>query len=313
MKSIEIVRKLASLSPRQFAGEKLAKNYIIKMLKGNSVDYSLQNFEVAVPSYAKYHLKADGKSIKCIPTSLVGGTVGEGCDIISSLDASYEGGTCGNINYNPHSDGISLANFYDSPSFAVSRRDVKFIKNAAKIEGLIKIKKRKYTSCNILAGNRIDSKNIFFAHYDCFFEGAVDNASGVAVCMSLVKNNKNILKDNLIVFCGAEELSYDRPFYWGKCFRAFESRNRRIMKNAKKVIIVDCVGTDNAEVRNDEEAVSLYFAKKNNDKKKVLVVTSVERRPEKFMSVYHSKADRASCVREKYLQNAFEKCLSIIE
>lgn len=311
MQALNIVKKLVSLSPRQFERESLTAEYICKTLAKNGIVAKIQNFNVAVPDYIDYYLKADGKLIKCVPTGFKSGKIDKRCDLISSLDFSYEGKGEANINFNPHCDCISLANYYNSPSVAVSKKDIALIKDAKSIEGFVKVAKKTYISCNILVGNAIRPKNIYFAHYDCFFDGAIDNASGVAVCMSLILNNRKILDDNLIVFCGAEELSFDKPNYWGKCFRVFESRNKTLMKNAKKIIVVDCVGTDKPEIKNDKETVSLFFAKRENRKNKIAVITSVERNPEKFMRVYHSKNDCIEGVYEKYLQMTVRKCLSL--
>lgn len=313
MKIINIVKKLVSLSPRQFEREKITKNYITDMLEKNGIDFILQSFKVTVPFYKDYYLKADGINIECMPTCFKSGKITKKSDIISSLDFLYEcKGKC-NINYNPNCEGISLPNFYESPALAISKRDVKKIKKAKSIEGLVKMERTKYMSHNVLVGNNIKPKNIFFVHYDCFFEGAIDNASGVAVCMSLVLKNKEILKENLFVFCGAEELSFDKPNYWGKCFRVFESRNKSIIKNTEKIVIVDGVGTDKPEMKNDEEMIVLCFGEKRNDKNKFFVITSVERDFKKFMKVYHSKNDTIKMVNEKYLQMAAKKCLSIIK
>ncbi len=313
MKAIKIVEKLVSLSPRQFERENLTRDYLTEALKKNDVPFVVQGFKVSVPIYKKYYLKADGRDILCFPTSLKSGKIGKDHDLVSSLDFSYESSSRGNINFNPHCDSISLANFYDAPSVAVSRKDVEKIKNAKIVDGLVEVEKKTFRSYSILVGNRSEPKNVIFAHYDCFFEGAIDNASGVAVCLNMTLKNKEILKENLVVFCGAEELSFDQPDYWGKCFRAFENKNENILNNANRIIIVDCVGTGEPELKNDKQTVSLYFAKNSNDKENIFVVTSVEKDPENFYGVYHSELDGIKGVSEAYLQEAVEKCLSIIE
>lgn len=313
MKIKDIVKDLINLSPRQFEREKLTRDYITKKLTDNAVDFGVQDFKVTVPIYMKYYLKADGINIECLPTSLKGGKIGKDYDLVSSLDFSYESNGKSNINYNPYSDAISLANFYDAPSLAISRKNVETIKNAKEIDGAVEIEKKTYGSCNILAGNTTSPKNILFAHYDGFFEGAIDNASGVSVCLGMIIKKRDILKENLIVFSGAEELSSDFPYYWGKCFKVFENSNAEILKNAKKILIVDCVGTDEPELKNDRETVSLYFAKSEYDKRKICVVTSVEKDPEKFHRVYHSSLDGIEGVDEKYLRMTADKCLNIIE
>jgi hypothetical protein len=313
MKIINIVKKLVSLSPRQFEREEITKNYITDTLEKNRVDFILQSFEVTVPFYKNYYLKADGKNVECFPTCFRSGKIDKKCDLISSLDYAYECNGKNNINYNPSCDNISLPNFYDSPSLAISKKDVKKIEKAKNIEGFVKVEKKKYTSYNILVGNNIKPKNIFFAHYDCFFGGAIDNASGVAVCLSLILENKEILEENLVVFCGAEELSFDKPNYWGKCFRVFEDRNKKIMKSVNKIIVIDGVGTDKPEIKKDEEIVFLCFGKRRNDKNNLFLITSIDENSKKFTKVYHSKNDTIAKVCEKYLQMAVKKCLNIIK
>lgn len=311
MKTLKIVEKLVNLSPRQFEREVMTKNYIVKTLKKVGIECNLQGFRVSVPFYGKFYLKADGRKIECLSTSFKSGKITGDARIISSLDFLYESKGEANINFNPHCDCISLANYYDSPSLAVSKKDIASIKNAKSIQGLVTVARKTYMSCNIIAGNAIDPKNIYFAHYDCFFDGAIDNASGVAVCMSVILENRGVLSNNLFVFCGAEELSFDKPDYWGKCFRVFEVKSKRIMKNAKKIIVVDCVGTAKPEIKNDKETVFPFFAKRENEKNKIAVITSVEKKPERFMQVYHSKNDCIGGVSEKYLQMAIKKCLSL--
>lgn len=313
MDMIEIVRDLVKLSPRQFERERLTRDYITKKLTDYGIGFVVQDFKVTVPVYAKYYLKADGVNIECLPTSLKAGKIGKDHDLVSSLDFSYEGRGRSNINYNPHSDAISLANFYDAPSLAISRKDADIIRRAKEIDGAVEVRENICRSCNILAGNAEQPKNIIFAHYDCFFEGAIDNASGVAVCLSMMINKRDILKDNLIVFCGAEELSCDKPNYWGKCFGVFEKENRKILQNANKIVIIDCVGTEEPESKNDEMTVSLYYGTNEYNKSKISVLTSVEKNPEKFYRVYHSCLDRIEDVSEKYLQMTADKCISIIE
>lgn len=75
------------------------------------------------------------------------------------------------------------------------------------------VKPKKHNSLNILVGNNINPKNIFFAHYDSVGIGATDNASGVGILMNIIINFPKSLRDNLFVFSGNEELSYDYPTY----------------------------------------------------------------------------------------------------
>jgi len=310
---LEIVEKLAGLSPRQFEREAMTRKYIIKVLNKSGVGFRLQNFNVTVPEYTDYYLKADGKNIECMPTCFVSGKIDESFDLISSLDYSYESKGRSNINYNPYCDSISLANYYNSPAIAISRKDAKRIKKAKNIEGFVKVVKIKCISCNILAGKLKNPDNIFFAHYDGFFAGVLDNASGVAVCMSTILSSKEVLKNNLFVFCGSEELSFDKPDYWGKCFRVFENRNRDVLMRAGKIIIVDCVGSGTPEMVTDDKIVPLYFPAKSLGRimNKTFVVTSAEKKPLELMSVYHSKLDTLKNVRKNDLEKAEKLCLKL--
>lgn len=304
---------MISFSPRQLKGEVLARNLIIKTLEKYGINLKLQNFNVQVPVYEKYYLKADGESIDCLPTALKSGKITGKDSIVSSLDFSSDLENVPNINYNPYAQAISLPNFYYSPSLAIALKDFNRVSKAKEIEGFVKVKKHSHKSANILAGNIKNPKTISFAHYDGFAGGAGDNASGVAVCLEAIFS-ADILQENLMVFCGAEELSFDRPDYWGHGYRVFEKKYKKLMSGAKKIIVVDCVGTGKPELLNDLKYLPLYFPviylKAMKDK--IFALSSIKPDSKKFMKVYHSELDDLSQLKEKYLDMATQKLINTI-
>ena len=97
-----------------------------------------------------------------------------------------------NINFNPLCDSISKANFYFAPSVAVNRDLISALCRARKVEGFVDVEKVKFDSESILVGNLKNPKNIVFSHFDSIGPGAIDNASGTAICIKLILENKNI-------------------------------------------------------------------------------------------------------------------------
>jgi len=308
--SLRFVKKLISFSPRQLKGEKLAGEFIQKTLVDFGVDFKLQNFRVTIPVYKKYYLMADDRKIKCLPAALKSGKIEGKENIISSLDFSSDFCDIPNINYNPYCPEISLANYYFSPSLAIAPRELKRILKAKKISGKVEIQKLNHKSCNILVGNIKVPETISFAHYDSLETGATDNASGTATIMEAVISNPEILKDNLIVFSGAEEVSFDKPDYWGHGFRIFEKKYKKIMRKVKKIIVVDCVGNGRPRLIFEPKDLFLYFPILNLDEfsKKIFIIAGSDKR---LMKVYHSKLDDLSCLRKGYLDMAVKKILSL--
>lgn len=311
--SIEFIKKLIQLAPRQLKNETLARNLIINVLKQNNIEFILQNFTISVPVYERYFLKADNKDIRCLPTALKSGSIISKENLISSLIFSHEIPNEPNINFNPYSSSVSLPNFYFSPSLAISREDLPKIFNAKKINGEVKVKKFPHKSTNILAGNTKNPQNIIFAHYDGLGKGAVDNASGVAASLEAIISYPHVLKNNLIIFAGAEELSFDNPTYWGYGFRIFEKKHSLLMKQAKKIIIIDCVGSDIPEIINDKKLAFLFFPIKNFKKlsPKTFILSSVVKF-DKFMEFYHSELDDMSRISKKHLTAATAKLIKLI-
>lgn len=311
--SIEFIKKLIRLAPRQLENEMLTRNLIINILKLNNIEFILQNFSVPIPIYEKYFLKADKKYIRCLPTALKSGSIINKDNIVSSLLFSHEIPNESNINFNPYCRSISQPNFYFGPSLAISREDLPKIFTAKKIEGSVKVKKFPHKSANILAGNSKNPKNIIFAHYDGLGKGAVDNSSGVATSLEAIILHRHILKDNLIIFAGAEELSFDNPTYWGYGFRVFEKKYSKLMKQAKKIIIIDGVGSNIPQRIIDTKSVFLFFPVKNFKRlfSKIFVLSSADNF-NKFMEFYHSDLDDISRINKKHLNAAIKKLIKLI-
>ncbi|MFA5961305.1 MAG: M28 family peptidase [Parcubacteria group bacterium] len=300
----KFISKLVSFAPRQLEGESKACDFLISVLKENSILFLLQKFKVAIPLTQNVSLLADGKRVKCEGCSFLSGEIKNNDVVISSLLSSSICQEISSISFNPRCEGISLKNYYFAPAICVSYKDISKIVKAKKIVGNVQVEKVSHQSANILVGNAKNPKAIFFAHYDSIKKGAIDNASGVAVMMRVVLEKPEILKNNLFVFSGAEELSYDKPIYWGSGFRAFELKYQKLIDGAKKIIVIDCVGNDPTIVITDPSIVILAFPVKNLHKitKKTEIVTASL---DKLMSVYHSDLDDGRGMGMNYLDEAF--------
>lgn len=311
MQTIDIVKKLVSFSPRQLKGEDLARDFILEMLKNKKVDFKLQEFKVSIPVCEKYALKADGENIKCLPTSFKSGKIVGKENIISSLVFSFDSEETPNINFNPCCSGISLLNFYFSPSLAIAPRELGKIIKANEVNGFVKVKKIDHFSSNIIIGNLKSPKTVVFAHYDSIGKGAVDNASGVSAVMKAIFSKPKKLKNTLYVFSGAEELSYDRPIYWGCGFRVFEKKYKSVLEKARKIIVVDGVGSGKTNIRRDREMIYLTFPVRNMErwKNKIFVLQGDF---DKIKKVIHSEKDDINQVENIYLDDAVNLLVKII-
>jgi len=151
-----------------------------------------------------------------------------------------------------------------------------------------------------------------FAHYDSINLGATDNASGVAVLMSLIVDNAATLKDVLYVFAGNEELSYDNPTYWGHGYRAFEDKYIDLLNKAKEILVVDCVGNGKTIIYDDENSKYLAFPIKNikslSGKTKIISASF-----KKLMRVYHSDGDSIEELNQKNFEEARELLMNQIK
>lgn len=308
---LSFIKSLISFSPRQLEGERKAGNFIISILENHNIKYWPDYFFTRVPKIEKAVLKANGKEIPCRGCSFYSGKIKDKDYLISSLIPSRFFLDKSNINFNPKCRGISLSNFYSAPALAVSRKVLNCILKAKKIEGEIKVKPIKYKACNILVGNKENPKVICFAHYDSIEKGTVDNASGVAVMMATILSRLETLKKVLYVFLANEELSYDRPIYWGHSFRVFEDKFYHLLKRADKVLILDCLGNGPTKIYRDKNSIYLAFPIKNREKwqKKIFIISGDR---DRLMSIYHSNLDDLKELKPSYLKEASKLLLSYV-
>jgi hypothetical protein len=299
----EFIEGLLEFSPRLGLNERRAAEFLISFLNCRGIPCVIQEFEASVPFSKKTVLEADGNKIECLNSSFVGGLIENKHSIVSSLTPSRLFLEYPNINFNPECREISLSNFYFSPAIAVGKTSLPKILNAKKVKGMSVVEPYNYTAWNILVGNIESPESIIFAHYDSIETGACDNASGISVLMNLILKQAAFLKNILFVFSANEELSFDKPTYWGHGFRAFEKSNYRPMANAKKLIAVDCVGNGkNIYSQNERMKYLVFPINKSADwSEKIFILNGDINKENK---VYHSRLDNAKQLSEKYLKDA---------
>lgn len=300
---IGFISGLLQFSPRLALNERKAAEYIISVLNRNNIPFGIQEFEASVPAAKKTWLEADGKRIDCLNSSFASGLIEGKNSLVSSLIPSRLFLDYPNINFNPECKAVSLSNFYFAPSVAVSKTDLPKILRAKKVRGETVVEPYSYSAWNILVGNAQNPNSVVFAHYDSLETGACDNASGAGILMDTILKQPDFLKKNLFVFAANEELSYDKPTYWGHGFRAFEEKNADLMASAKRFIAVDCVGNGKNHFDSDRRMVYLAFPIKKADEwlDKILILYGDLKKENK---VYHSKLDDISQVKIKNLLDA---------
>jgi len=312
MNLITIIKKLSSLGERQGGKAEIAQKYILSILRQEKIDFYLNNFSTYIPVVKKAKLLVDGISVPCRACSFVGGKINDKSSVVSSLISSQSLISHPNINFNPKCDSISRSNFYFAPAVAINRSSLDVLVNSKKVEGIVDIKKTKVASSHIMVGNKKNPESIVFAHYDSIGPGAIDNASGVAVTIGTIINNKKLLDKVLFVFDGNEELSYDFPVYWGHGFRVFEKKYFKIMDNAKRIIVPDCLGYGETTSIKDVKIIKLAFPIKNIDKwKSKIQVLGGD--IDTLMSVYHSELDTVESLNEGDILLAVKKLSNILK
>lgn len=307
---IKIVQALCALGERQGPTAIKAANIITNELKKHGIAYTINPIKTYLPK-ASSTLMVDGVLVDSAPTSFVGGKIGDNTGLSSSRIPSRYLIDVPNINFNPTSKALSLSNFYFAPSLAVRRGDVPRILEAKQVKGVVRVRKAKYVLPQILVGNLRNPSTIIFTHFDSIGPGAIDNASGTAVCLALVTKDSNILKKALIVFDPNEEVSYDYPTYWGHGYREFEKKYPKLLRCAKRIISVDSVGNGKPEVIRDPKVLNLAFPVRGL--KALLPKTlTIAGDIEKMMEVYQSEADLPQLLSERYLEGTRKLVLSQI-
>ena len=310
MNIIDIVRQLVSLSPRFAEGEEKTAQFIKSYLDKHAISYVDQEYKITVPVPKEVSLSVDGESIDCRNVGSESGTFNSKNELVSSL---YWGENDfylpQNINFNPQCKGtVSMAVYYKRAAIAIRRSDVKKVLESKEILGKTVVEPYSFVGHNFLIGNTKNPKNVIFTHYDCWESGAIDNASGTAVLMSMVVSNPEALKENLFVIAGTEEISYDEPIYWGKGYREFQKEYSEQLSKAKSIIVIDCVGYSDHEWVTDPEHVILGLPLDNFEtfgSKSSMLSGDFEM----LMEVYHSNDDTLDLLSEEKLQNAKTKLL----
>ena len=303
---INHVNRLCLLGERQGDNEIMARQYIEQVLRLLKTSHVLKKFQACIPITKSHQLIVDGKIVPSEPTSFVSGLIDLQSEIFSSIDVTRSQNKA-IINFNPKcKEAISKATFYQNPSLAVKTCDVARIKNAKSINGFINITKHKYESANILVGNLINPQIIIFTHYDSIGTGAVDNASGVAVLLKLIEIFPEVKKTALCIFSGNEELSFDKPVYWGHGYREFEKKHINLLKAAKKILVIDSVGHAKPQFMRSEKLVCMGLPLINI---KLLLnkTCALSADFDKLMTFYHSPMDTPQQIKELYMDQTLEK------
>ncbi len=309
---MSFIRGLLRFSPRQLANERRAAGYITSVLRQYGIPFTLQKFQTTVPEARRADLFADGRRIPCQNTGYVGGEIASKSYLLSSLIPSRFFIGERNINFNPACPRtISCSNFYFAPSVAIPRNEVKTVLRAKQIRARTVVVPRHHRIPNILAGNRENPSVICFAHYDSINKGAIDNASGVAVVMAAIIKNPIILQSGLFVFAANEELSYDRPTYWGRGYRIFERRMPRLLRAVEKIIVIDSLGYGPTTITQDKKLQYLAFPIRGIQSlaKKIYVMCGDF---DQLMTVYHSDADDVRGLDHRYLEDGTRRFMRLI-
>lgn len=310
----DLANQLVQLSPRFAQGEEKTAEFIFQLLKQSNVDYIDQEFETSVPVSKKAELIVDGYVIDCRNVGMTSGKFKNKDAIISSLfwgdnDFYYPQ----NINFNPYcKNTVSMAMFYKNAALAIKRSDVQTVIESKTISGETVVEPYPFTGHNFLVGNTKNPNNIIFTHYDCWESGAIDNASGTAVLLHIAINNKEYLQNNLLVIAGNEEISMEEPIYWGKGYRAFQSKYESILQKAQKIICIDCVGYSEHEWITDPSHIVLGLPLDNFDTlaKRASMLSGDFY---KMLEIYHSNDDTIDLLDEVKLQEAKNLLLEQIE
>jgi hypothetical protein len=308
---LSLIKKLSDLGERQLAQEIKASKLLMQELASFKVKFKVQYFATKIPVVKSVSLKADKRNIKAKSSSLVSGVIKNkfvlATPVIKPLKKDQP-----NINFNPKCLDISQSDFYFVPALAVNKKDVSKIRRARYVEGKINVKAQKHRSLNILIGNLKNPKNILFAHYDSIGPGAYDDASGIAVLARLIIDYPKLEKENLFVLAGNEELSYDAPFYWGRGYRAFEKKYYALLKNCRKILVIDGVGVGSVLVSKRFKLVEACFPVENLKKfaGKVQVLSNGD---EILYQIYHSDLDKPGNIKQIYLNQANRKILMMLD
>jgi hypothetical protein len=298
----DLINRLTKISPRFGHDEAKAAEVITDTLKALKIPYKEEPFDSSGPRMVKAELFADDMPVPCIGSSMASGEIKDGKYLISAFGYAGEKRPY-NICYSPITDEISVVDFFNEPSVTISRKSVVTLVMADKVRGRVEVEEEKFKAENILVGNGDNPETIVIAHYDSIVgDGAVDNAGAVATVMEAIKLRPEILHNNLVVFAGNEEISYDNyKTRSGYGFRAFESEHGEQLKAARQIIVIDGIGVGHPafvqtglnwvlQVKMLDEIRGRVFWLQN-DQSEVL-------------KYFHTKADVVDNLQEEYLKEA---------
>jgi len=164
----------------------------------------------------------------------------------------------------------------------------------------------KVNAANILVGNLVKPRSILLTHFDAIGPGALDNASGVAVCLRVLIEHPDFVKDNLVVFSGSEETSPEKPVYWGYGYRQFERKYGQLLKNCRAIYVVDCVGNGRLNFFQGDYYFHQAVPLKKLDlvRDKLFVLTGSVK---KLLAVCHTQKDTAEKLDQKFLEASYDR------
>ncbi len=308
----KIMAQLVSLGERQNAVALEASAYIQHLFSLAGITFLVEEYAVDLPQWGSCALTADGEAVACLPTGLTSGVITKNDPITTSLISSKEFLTTPHINVNERCRVISRANFSFAPSLAIAEKDIVKVTNATTIVGEVRVEKIKQKTEQILVGNLKNPKCIVFSHFDSVGTGAIDNASGTAMCIDLILKDPRLLDENLFVFDGNEEVSYDMPTYWGKGYRNFEEKYGASMETCECLVVVDCIGYEKTQVITEGDILPLAFPIQRAERyaDKIRLVTSDY---DSLMTVYHSDEDNGALVQDAFWDEAKQTLKRLID
>lgn len=295
---VERASRLADLAPRQLENEEKAAELIKEEIK--DYDYSTQAFQILVPDFRDWGLEADGEEIRCLPSGLESGKI-ESKDLVNSILNGQGSMNRPNINFNPHAEGISVPNFYEAPSVAISSEDVKKVLEADEVEGYLEVEWVSHESENIILGDEQDPERIILTHYDSTWGGFIDNGFTVSLLIQLL--DELDLEENLVVFAGAEEISQESPYHcYG--YRRFEDEYLKQIREAEEIFLADSLGRNTQKVIEDPDIVEKAIVLNREDyEDKVKFVASEYH---EVLDIYHSPKDTVKAL------NSYEEAVSLV-
>lgn len=309
---LRFIQTLVAIGERQCDGELRARDTIEATLREYAIPFLREPFSLKIPRMRSATLVADGKKIPCIGTGLVSGAI-EGKDVLvsSSMPSSYFQEKA-NINFSPSCPTFSPGNHYFAPSVAVDHKGLAAVLKATSVRATMEVAAVPHRSANILVGNTNNPQALCFNHYDSIGSGAIDNASGVAVTMDALLRHPALLEKTLFIFAGCEELSFDRPFYWGHGYRAFEKKHAALLRAARAIYVVDSLGNGRTLITDDPAIVPRAFPIQTAKRyaKKIRIVTGDI---DHLMTVYHSALDDGRGITHKELGRAMSTLVKALK